>query len=139
MTTVEFSSGFDTLLNSFAHTAQFGDATSPIDIVCNEYEKSVFLTKAQEEIALGLYNGRNPLGESFEQTEELRRYLSKLIEEAELSPIATSNGKPLGVSSKSKFFTLPSNPPVWFITYEAVEVTGKACDPSGPLEVIPVP
>ena len=138
MTIEEFSSGFDTLLNSFAHTAQFGDATSPIDIVCNEYEKSVFLTKAQEEIALGLYNGRNPLGESFEQTEEVRRYLSNLIEEAELSPIVTTNGKPLGVSSKSKFFTLPDNPPVWFITYEAVEVTGKACDNTEPLEVVPI-
>jgi len=117
MTLEEFSNSFDTQLNSFAHTAQFGDISSKADIVLDEYEKSVFLTKAQEEVALGLYNGRNSLGESFEETEELRRYLSNLIEEAELTPIVSSNGKPLGISSKSKFFTLPDDPPVWFITY----------------------
>lgn len=138
MTLEEFSNSFDTQLNSFAHTAQFGDASSKTDIVLDEYEKSVFLTKAQEEIALGLYNGRNPLGESFEETEELRRYLSNLIEEAELTPIVSSNGKPLGISSKSKFFTLPDDPPVWFITYEAVLISDGTCESTSTLEVVPV-
>lgn len=134
----EFSSGFDTQLNSFAHTAQFGDASSNADIVCDEYEKSVFLTKAQEEIVLGLYNGRNPLGESFEQTEELRRYLSNLIEEAEINPITNSSGKPIGVAeSKSYFFTLPDDPPVWVITYEAVIISNGICEETTSLEVVP--
>ena len=134
----EFSSGFDTQLNSYAHTAQFGDSSSKADISCDEYEKSVFLTKAQEEIALGLYNGRNPIGESFEQTEELRRYLSNLIEEEELEPITTTDGKPLGISSKSKFFTLPNKPPVWFITYESVTVSDGKCEDTSSIEVVPV-
>ncbi len=34
-------------------------------------EKSIFLTKAQEEIIIDLYNGKNPFGDSFEKTEEL--------------------------------------------------------------------
>jgi hypothetical protein len=138
MTLEEFSSSFDAHLNSFAHSAQFGDSSSLADIECDEYEKSVFLTKAQEEIALGLYNGRNPLGEAFEQTEELRRYLSTLIVEAELTPITTTNGMPLGVDSKSKFFTLPNNPPVWFITYESVIVSDAKCEDMASLEVVPV-
>ena len=138
MTLEEFSSSFDAHLNSFAHSAQFGDSSSLADIECNEYEKSVFLTKAQEEIALGLYNGRNPLGEAFEQTEELRRYLSTLIVETELTPITTTNGMPLGVDSKSKFFTLPNNPPVWFITYESVRVSDVKCEDMASLEVVPV-
>lgn len=130
----EFSAGFDILLNSYSSGAS---------IECDEYEKSLFLTKSQEETALGLYNGRNPLGESFEQTEEVRRYLSNLIEEVNLEPITTSNGNPLGISSKSKFFTLPNGsegqkPAVWFITYESVTVSDGQCGESTTLEVVPV-
>ena len=88
----DFSNGFDTLLNSFAHSAQFGNANSQADIALDEYEKSLFLTQAQEEEVLSLYTGKNVNREAFEATEELRRYLSTLIKEAELSPITTSNG-----------------------------------------------
>lgn len=147
----EFSNGFDTLLNSYAHTAQFGNTIPIADIVCDEYEKSVFLTKAQEEITLGLYNGRNPLGESFEQTEELRRYLSVLVNEAEISQIEKGGvfdytfdytfdrrivNEIIGVDSKSKFFHLPNN--IWFITYEAVIVSNGKCEDTSSLEVVPV-
>ena len=76
MTVEEFSNSFDTLLNSYALTPNFGEETSKQTIALDEYEKSVFLTKAQEEIVLGLYNGKNPYGDIFEGTEELRRYLS---------------------------------------------------------------
>jgi hypothetical protein len=140
MTLEEFSNSFDTQLNSYAHTAQFGDASSTADIVCDEYEKSVFLTKAQEEITLGLYNGRNPLGEAFEGSEELRRYLSKLVVEAEKTPITNSSSKPIGVAgSNSYFFNLPDNPAVWFITYEAIEISSEdACKDGSTIEVVPI-
>jgi hypothetical protein len=121
MTRENFSNGFDTLLNSFANTIQFGEPNAKIDIAVDEYEKSLFLTQAQEEEVLSLYNGKNTDKESFESTEELRRYLAPLIEEAELSPITTSNGKFLGLESNSKFFTLPEN--LWFITFERVLIT----------------
>ncbi len=39
----------------------------------------LFLTNAQEEIVIDMYNGKNPFGDSFERTEEIRRYLSTLI------------------------------------------------------------
>ena len=143
MTLSEFSNNFDVLLNSFAHTAQLGKANNEADIVLNEHEKSVFLTKSQEELALSLYNGKNPYGESFEQTEELRRYLANLVTEAELSPIETSSGKPLGIDSNSKFFTLPDGtedgkPAVWFITYEQVSISDGACEDVSKLEVVPI-
>jgi hypothetical protein len=48
-------------------------------VVLDEYEKSLFLTQAQEEIVINLYNGKNPYGDSFESTEELRRYLDELV------------------------------------------------------------
>ena len=132
----DFSDGFTTLLNSYATIAGFGSTDNPGSIELDEYEKSLFLTKAQEELALGLYNGKNPYRESFEQTEELRRYLAPLVEEASLSPIATTNGQPLGVESNSKFFTLPEN--LWFITYESVTVSQGKCESNATMDVYPV-
>lgn len=132
----EFSHQFDTLLNSYAVAAGFGKADSPATIELDEYEKSLFLTNSQEEIALSLYTGRNSSGLSFEETEELRRYLSNLIQEAELSPITTTDGKPLGIESTSKFFTLPKD--LWFITYESVLLTEGKCENHTTMEVVPV-
>ena len=69
MTTQEFSIEFDILYNNLA-----SNTAPPI----NEYEKSVFLTKAQSDIVLELYSGRNQLGLSFESNEEVRHYLAPL-------------------------------------------------------------
>lgn len=135
MTIEGFSDGMDTLLISYRNKFTFGDQDNVVDIKLDEYEKSFLLTQAQNDIVISLYTGRDSSLQSFEETEELRRYLSALIVEAELEPISTSNGKPLGIDSSSKFFTLPEN--LWFITYEAVNVTGKTCD-HGLMQVVPV-
>lgn len=132
----EFSHQFSTLLNSYAVAAGFGRTDSSATIELDEYEKSLFLTNSQEEIALSLYTGRNSSGLSFEETEELRRYLSNLIQEAKLSPITTTDGKPLGIESTSKFFTLPKD--LWFITYESVLLTEGKCENHTTMEVVPV-
>lgn len=132
----EFSNSFDTLLNSYALTPNFGEETSKQTIALDEYEKSVFLTKAQEEIVLGLYNGKNPYGDTFEGTEELRRYLSDLTAEKYLKPITNSSGIPLGLESKSKFFTLPED--LWFITMESVVVDNGKCGAETIMKVYPV-
>lgn len=50
MTTEEFSNGFDTLVSAYQHSAQFGEQSSIFDASFDEYEKSVFLTQAQEEL-----------------------------------------------------------------------------------------
>lgn len=136
MTREDFSNSFDIQLNSYAHTASFGDDTFKGDIRLDEYEKSLFLTKAQEELVLSLYNGRNSSLQGFEETEELRRYLSNLIEEKKISPIETSDGKPLGMESSSKFFTLPED--LWFITYESVIISDGKCENTTSMEVVPV-
>lgn len=135
MTTLEFSDAFDTLLNSYAMKANFGDEVSRQTIALDEYEKSIFLTKAQEELVLSLYTGKNPYGESFESTEELRRYLAPLIVERVLKPISNTRGFPIGLESKSKFFTLPED--LWFITYEEVIIKGK-CKCGSSMKVYPV-
>lgn len=105
MTNKEFSDGFSTLLNSFGITP---------NITLDEYEKSTFLTNAQEQLIIDIYSGRNIIyGKSFEQTEEIRRYLSNLMETYETSTKVT--GK-LGLSQDSVFFEIPQD--TWFITYE---------------------
>ena len=105
MTNKEFSDGFSTLLNSFGITP---------NITLDEYEKSTFLTNAQEQLIIDIYSGRNIIyGKSFEQTEEIRRYLSNLVETYETSTKVT--GK-LGLLKDSVFFEIPQD--TWFITYE---------------------
>lgn len=136
MTIDEFSNSFDTLLNSYALISNFGEETSKQTITLDEYEKSVLLTKAQEEIVLSLYNSKNPYGEAFEGTEELRRYLSNLITEKSLKPITNTSGTPLGLESKSKFFTLPED--LWFITLESVVIDNSKCDTETIMKVYPV-
>lgn len=136
MTIDEFSNSFDTLLSSYAPIFNFGEEVSKQTITLDEYEKSVFLTKSQEEIVLSLYNGKNPYGEAFEGTEELRRYLSNLITEKYLKPITNTSGTPLGLESKSKFFTLPED--LWFITLESVVVDNSKCGAETIMKVYPV-
>ena len=76
MTLEEFSNEFDILVQSYSKQLPFGET---YNFSFTEYEKSVFLTKAQEELVIELYNGKNPNRDSFEKTEEIRRYLSSLI------------------------------------------------------------
>lgn len=129
MTPQEFSTEFDVLMNSYAAT-QFGVAQTPLEF--DEYEKSVFLTTAQDEVVLSLYNGTFN-GESLEKTEQLRRCLDALIETD--YPIEVA--KTRGLDEKSQFFRLKDN--VWFITYESAELTeGAYCEGNPTIEVIPM-
>ena len=111
MTNPEFSIEFDILYNNISSNKAPG---------LNEYEKSVFLTKAQEQIVTELYSGRNTTYNSFEETEEQRRYLHSLIttssleESTEIDNIITSN---------SSVYKLPEN--IMFITYEIALITGN--------------
>ncbi len=128
MTCEEFSNQFDTLLNSYSTQAGLGNSYFALD----EYEKSVFLTQAQEQIVISLYNGKNINGDSFESTEEMRRYLSPLIREATLKPMDIRKSFSDG---SHDYFTLPED--LWFITYEAVD-TDSSCDSFKRIDVYPV-
>ena len=82
----------------------------------DEYEKSVFLTQAQLEIVINLYNGKNPYGDSFESTEEMRRYLDYLIKTKVYTPEDQVESTKL--SNNSIFYQLPED--LAFITMEQV-------------------
>lgn len=106
----QFSAEFDVLLNSYSIIPANGitDLTA-----LNEYEKSVFLTQAQEQLVIEIYTGKYE-GDGFEKTEEVKRYLSNLVKSYETSEKLTGY---LGLSKTSMFFRIPSD--VWFITYES--------------------
>ena len=125
MTIEEFSNEFDVLLNSFSVVQ------GQPSLVLDEYEKSVLLTKAQEEIVKSYYTG------SFEGTEEMRRGLEGLVVSdtpTEKTDVAAKDK----ISSTSQVFVLPSE--VWFITYEAATLTDDAlgCKNNTEVEVTPV-
>ena len=128
MTNEEFSNEFDTLVNSNSSSLPL---LTPLGF--DEYEKSVFLTKAQESVVISLYKG-TLTGDSFEKTEELRRYLDSLVK------TYTPNAQVVGniLTSNSYLFSLPKD--TWFITYEAVESKDKrlGCAKSSIMEVVPV-
>lgn len=58
----EFSNSFDTLLNSYSITAGFGEEHSKQEVTLNEYEKSLFLTQAQDVVLKNYLFGVGTIG-----------------------------------------------------------------------------
>lgn len=135
MTTEEFSNEFDILLNSESSISEFGTTIPQNNVKLDEYEKSVYLSKAQIEIVTELYNGKNQFGDSFEKTEEVRRYLSDLVKTYTTTTKLVGN---TGLSSKSVFMKLPED--LLFITYESAVLTDETlgCLNNRSVIVIPV-
>lgn len=105
-TSEEWSVNFDLIYNNISSNQSPG---------LTEYEKSVFLTQAQEAVILDLYKGIS--GDAFETTEEVTRYLSSLVltDELQQSKSTTEN------NIKTYSYYLPDD--VWFITYQSGNIT----------------
>lgn len=134
MTIEEFSDGFDTLLNSYYYTAGFGQDFNKSTVALDEYEKSVFLTKAQEDLVKAYYEGTVSSNEAgFEGSESIRRALDVLVRTA--SPEVSGDD---GIADGSSLFVLPDD--LWYIVYESATVTPDpyGCGDSRTLEVVPV-
>ena len=125
MTNEQFSNEFDVLINSNAISKPFGAGDSLFEF--NEYEKSVFLTKAQETIIRQLYNG-TLTGTSFEETQELRRYLSTLIKTKEATCTNNNDG------TYTVIFNAEDG--VWFIVQEEAVITKNGCTINA--DIVPV-
>lgn len=88
MTNPEFSDSFSTLLNSYASQAQFGEEASKREIVLDEYEKSVYLTQAQDIIVKSYFDATlNAQGQGFDDSTRRQVDFSSLIKVATLDPI----------------------------------------------------
>jgi hypothetical protein len=102
MTNPEFNSEFDILYDNLASKSAPG---------VNKFEKSVFLTKAQEEIVKELY-------QQFEFGENQRKDLAQIVLSHSTS-VSTTNAA--GISPYSKFFVIPTD--TWYIINERVTIS----------------
>jgi hypothetical protein len=105
-TAQEWIQEFDLLYNSI---------NSNIAPALDDYEKSVFLTMAQEEIVKTLYSGGASKLDGFESSEQLRRCLNILLTEV-VEPISTINGNTTKI-------TLPDD--LLYIVYENVKTNNN--------------
>ena len=114
MTCGEFSLEFDLLYNNIMSNKAPG---------LSEYEKSLFLTQAQESIVLDIYSGK--YGDSFERTEETKSYLNILIKQKEYEGIDGTDENSIKsegdkLDTRSVFITLPED--LWFRTGETATI-----------------
>ena len=86
MTCEEFSDAFDVLLASYKHKAIFGDQSSLADLVLDEYEKSIFLTQAQDKIIKAYFEkSTNSEGMGFDDSPKRQMEFGSLISTTTLS------------------------------------------------------
>ena len=107
----QFSAQFDVLVDSYRRFKDFDrkDAIDSLDF--NEFDKSCFLTDAQEDLIRDYYMGKTK--ESFEETEETRRALAELVIQREIT-VSDANSPKL--TKYSYICKLPTG--LWYIIYE---------------------
>ena len=102
----ELSNLFDTLLQPYITKDISGEQNT---LAFDEYEKSIFLTKAQEQIVLELY-------QELEQSEENRKYLSNLIKTGNYVPIGEQDETL--INSNFKSYKVDISNDILFMIYE---------------------
>ena len=102
----ELSNLFDTLLQPYITKDVLGEQNT---LAFDEYEKSIFLTKAQEQIVLELY-------QELEQSEENRKYLSNLIKTGNYVPVGEQDETLINNTFKS--YKVEIEDSVLFMIYE---------------------
>lgn len=113
MTAEEFNREFDLLYNNV-----MSDMAPGLD----GYEKSVFLTMAQEEVVKQLYNGT--LGDGFESSEQNRRYLANLIRQTVVKKANLPTPKQI---MGYQWYELPVSGGMLVLIAEQAEVSGIGC------------
>lgn len=113
MTSQEFSNEFDILYNNIMSNQAPG---------LDEYEKSVFLTMAQEDIVKQFYKGSNSAGGPFDGDEETKRALGVLVimRQPQSAELSTRGNQILQAR------ILPED--TWFIVQEYVVFNDKIID-----------
>lgn len=125
MTTTEFSTQFDILYDNIASKSAPG---------FNNYEKSVMLTMAQEELIKEAYGPYNMVQKAFESSEQRRRQLNNLVKSHSVSTTLSIN---YGLSPNSKFFSIPND--TFYIIFESIIVSSEdPCVNGTTLEVKPI-
>lgn len=113
MTTQEFSNEFDILYNNIMSNAAPG---------LNEYEKSVFLTKAQDELIKNYFNPKgNKYQEGFDDSQKRQidfSMLMKTVTPTEVNPI-----NPIHLGDNIEYYSMPED--ILLYINEFLDVTRK--------------
>ena len=110
-TVEEWSNAFDVLVADYVRLNQSG-FIGPLSF--DEYEKSLFLTQAQETLIKDIYSGKYS-ADSFERTEEVRRQLDSLVKTFSYTE-GTNNASILQDKFIHTAYELPKD--CWYIIYE---------------------
>jgi hypothetical protein len=112
MTTQEFSTEFDLLWDNLRYN---NSGYSSL----NEYEKSVFLTKAQDELIKNYFNPKgNKYGEGFDDSAKRNSDFSELITTETIS--GSTSGGTTSIDSRSRYFDVVGD--VYFIINESIDI-----------------
>lgn len=128
MTTQEFSNEFDVLYNNIMSNQAPG---------LDEYEKSVFLTKAQSEIIKNYFNPKgNKYQEGFDGSQKRQVDFSKLMKTYASSGTVPTSTSFFGNVTGAYKITWPDD--VFVVVNEVVDVTKKGESGKYRLQVIPI-
>ena len=119
----QFSAQFDVLADSYRRFKDFDrkDAIDSLDF--NEFDKSCFLTDAQEDLIREYYSGKG-ISDAFEETEETRRALAELVIHEEIT-VSDADASSV-LTNHSYVFDLPSD--LWYIVYEGAVLDLEGSD-----------
>lgn len=125
MTNQEFSNEFDVLYNNIMSNQAPG---------LDEYEKSVFLTKAQSEILKNYFNPKgNKYQEGFDDSAKRQIDFSSLVRVAEPT-IISSDSSYIKMDDRSNLYTIPTD--ILFIVNETAKLTSGSS--SRYLSIVPI-
>jgi hypothetical protein len=125
MTNREFRNQFDISYNAIASNSAPG---------IDDYELSVYLTKAQLEIIKNYYDPlSNRKQKGFEATEKRRRDLGQLVRDYKTIDTISNS---FNISSEAKFYIVPED--LFLITNEKAKITSEDCYNNKILKIKPM-
>ena len=125
MTNQEFRNQFDISYNAIASNSAPG---------IDDYELSVYLTKAQLELVKNYYDPlSNRKQKGFEATEKRRRDLNQLVKDYKTSTTITNSSN---INSEAKFYTVPND--LFLIVNEKAKITSEDCYNNKTLTIKPI-
>lgn len=143
MTIEEMSNSFDTLLNSHAFDAGFGEGNSKNTITLDEFEKSVYLTQAQDIIIKSYFTpGGSQVDGGFDDSERRQADFSSLIKVVEPNKATATTVDEQEVTPYTKYddrstvFKLDKSYKILCILNEKVIISGS--EYAGTYIIVPI-
>ena len=125
MTNQEFRNQFDISYNAIASNSAPG---------IDDYELSVYLSKAQLELVKNYYDPlSNRKQKGFEATEKRRRDLNQLVKDYKTSTTITNSSN---INSEAKFYTVPND--LFLIVNEKAKIISEDCYNNKTLTIKPI-